>query len=127
MAPVQGPPNVIVSTVPASATTTEEHVQDMLFLFSADAGVVVDMAHKPAETPLLILARTEAAGKWHSVMIIAVLLEQRHGQFELWTRRRLPQSVMSKTVLAAYHASRFGQGLIGFSPITRKKNPRNHD
>jgi len=46
---VQGPPpSVIVSTVPASATTTGEHVPDALFLpsslFSADVGVVVDMA-----------------------------------------------------------------------------------
>ena len=60
---VQGPlPSIIVSTVPASATTTKEHVPDTLFLpsslFSADAGVVVDMAYKLAETPLLRLAKT---------------------------------------------------------------------
>jgi hypothetical protein len=47
---VQGPPpSVIVSTVPASATTTEEHVPDALFLpsslFSVDAGVVIDMTY----------------------------------------------------------------------------------
>ena len=110
VASVQGPPpSIIVSTVPASATTTEEHVPDALFLpsslFSADAGVVVDMAYKPAETPLLRLAKTVAAGKWHSVMGIEVLLEQGYRQFELWTGRRCPRSVVSKTVLAAYHGS----------------------
>jgi pentafunctional AROM polypeptide len=87
----------------------EERVQDVLFLpsflFSADAGVVVDMAHKPAETPVLRLARTEAAGKWHSAMRIEVLLEQGYKQFELWTRRRYPRSVVSKMALAAHHAS----------------------
>ena len=79
---VQGPPpSVIVSTVPASATTTEEHVPDALFLpsslFSVDVGVVMDMAYNPAETPLLRLAKTVAGGKWHSVMGIEVLLSSR--------------------------------------------------
>ncbi|KAH9991980.1 aromatic amino acid family biosynthesis-like protein [Russula compacta] len=106
------PPSVIVSTVPASATTTEEGVPDALFLpaslFSAHAGgVVVDMAYKPAETPLLKLAKTTAtpARKWHTVMGIEVLLEQGYGQFELWTGRRCPKSVVAKIVLEVYRAS----------------------
>jgi pentafunctional AROM polypeptide len=109
---VQGPPpSVIVSTVPASATTTEKGVADALFLpsslFSADAGVVVDMAYRPAETPLLRLAKAAApAGrKWHTVMGIEVLLEQGYKQFELWTGRRCPRKVVGKTVLEAYQAS----------------------
>ena len=108
-AQVRGPPpSVIVSTVPASATTTEGNVPDALFLpsslFSADAGVVVDMAYKPAETPLLKLAKT-ATGKWHSVMGIEVLLEQGYRQFELWTGRRCPRGIVAETVLEAYRAS----------------------
>jgi pentafunctional AROM polypeptide len=105
------PPSVIVSTVPASATTVEEHVPDALFLpsslFSADVGVVVDMAYKPAETPLLRLAKTAtgAVGKWHSVMGIEVLLEQGYRQFELWTGRSCPRSVVARTVLETYRAS----------------------
>jgi pentafunctional AROM polypeptide len=64
---VQGPPRSgIVSTVPASATTTKERVPDTFFLpsslFSAGPGVFVDMAYyKPAEPPLLRLAKTVAA------------------------------------------------------------------
>ncbi|KAI9451848.1 Pentafunctional AroM protein [Russula earlei] len=109
---VQGPPpSVIVSTVPASATTTEEGVTDALFLpsslFSADAGVVVDMAYKPAETPLLRLAKmaVPAARKWQTVMGIEVLLEQGFRQFQLWTGRRCPRRAVTKTVLEAYGAS----------------------
>lgn len=111
---IQGPPpSVIVSTVPASATTTEKGVADSLFLpsslFSADAGVVVDMAYRPAETPLLKLAKTAAAAsagrKWSSVMGIEVLLEQGYRQFELWTGRKCPRRVVAKTVLEAYQAS----------------------
>jgi pentafunctional AROM polypeptide len=105
---VQGPPpSVIVSTVPASATTTEKGVKDSLFLpsslFSADAGVVVDMAYRPAETPLLRLAK--AGRKWSSVMGIEVLLEQGYKQFELWTGRKCPRRAVAKTVLEAYQAS----------------------
>lgn len=109
---VQGPrPSVIVSTVPASATTTEKGVADALFLpsslFSADAGVVVDMAYRPAETPLLKLAKAAApAGrKWHTVMGIEVLLEQGYKQFEAWTGRKCPRRAVAKTVLEAYQAS----------------------
>ncbi len=111
---IQGPPpSVIVSTVPASATTTtEKGVGDALFLpsslFSADFGVVVDMAYRPAETPLLTLAKTTTASvgrKWSSVMGIEVLLEQGYKQFELWTGRRCPRRVVAKAVLEAYRAS----------------------
>ncbi|KAH9975271.1 Pentafunctional AroM protein [Lactifluus volemus] len=82
MATVQGSaPTVIISTVPASATTIEEGTPNALFLpsslFNAEAGVVVDMAYKPAETPLLRLAKTiPTIRKWHPVMGIEVLLEQ---------------------------------------------------
>ena len=112
---IQGPPpSIIVSTVPASATTTEKGVAaaDALFLpptlFSADAGVVVDMAYRPAETPLLRLAKAASASpdrKWSSVMGIEVLLEQGYNQFELWTGRKCPRRAVAKTVLEAYQAS----------------------
>jgi pentafunctional AROM polypeptide len=108
---VQGPaPSVIISTVPSSAMTIEEDTPNALLLpsslFSAEAGVVIDMAYKPAETPLLKLAKTiPAIRKWHSVMGIEVLLEQGYRQFELWTGRRCPRSVVAKAVLEAYHSS----------------------
>jgi len=65
---VQGPPpSIIVSTVPASALTAEERVLGALFLwsplFSADAGVVIDVAYKPAETLPLRSAKMVAGGK----------------------------------------------------------------
>ncbi|KAI0275856.1 EPSP synthase-domain-containing protein [Russula aff. rugulosa BPL654] len=101
---IQGPPpSVIVSTVPASATTTEKGG------VAADSlrGVVVDMAYRPAETPLLKLAKTAAAAgrKWSSVMGIEVLLEQGYKQFELWTGRKCPRRAVAKTVLEVYQAS----------------------
>ncbi|KAN0131738.1 Pentafunctional AroM protein [Lactarius tabidus] len=104
-------PSVIVSTVPAPATTTEEGVPNALFLpstlFSAEAGVVVDMAYKPAETPLLKLAKTAVPANrtWRTVSGIEVLLEQGYEQFELWTGRKCPRNAVAKTVLEAYQSS----------------------
>jgi pentafunctional AROM polypeptide len=69
------PPSIIVSPMPASATTTEGHVFLPSSLFRADAGVMVDMANKPAEMMLLRPAKTVAVDKWHLVVGIKVLLE----------------------------------------------------
>ncbi|THH32189.1 hypothetical protein EUX98_g1984 [Antrodiella citrinella] len=98
-------PSVIVSTVPASATSFDPSRKDVLYLPSeifanADGGVVVDMAYKPAETPLLQLAGK--ASKWAAVRGVDVLLEQGFVQFELWTGRRCPRSAVSDAVLKAY-------------------------
>ena len=114
---VQGPPpSVIISTMPVSAMTTEEPVPDALFLpsslFRADAGVVMDMAYKPAEAPLLRLVKAVAGGKWYSVIVTEVLLEQGYRQFELWTGRRCPRAVVSRTVLAAYQGSAYAGPLV---------------
>ncbi|KAH9173826.1 Pentafunctional AroM protein [Lactarius sanguifluus] len=90
-------PSVIVSTVPASATTTNEGVPNALLLpstlFSAEA-----------ETPLLKLAKTAvpADRTWRTVAGIEVLLEQGFQQFELWTGRTCPRSAVAKAVLEAY-------------------------
>jgi pentafunctional AROM polypeptide len=73
------PPTIVVSTVPAQATTTERDATGSVYLpesiFEAHSGVVVDMAYKPAETPLLTLAKTVGKG-WQSVRGVEVLLEQ---------------------------------------------------
>ena len=102
------PPTVVVSTVPASATATEQDVTGCVYLpesiFEAHSGIVVDMAYKPAETPLLSLARTVGKG-WQSVRGVEVLLEQGYVQFELWTGRRAPKKVVAETVLRKYESS----------------------
>ncbi|PCH42024.1 arom polypeptide [Wolfiporia cocos MD-104 SS10] len=99
-------PSVIISTVPASATTTDPAVQNALFLPSSIfalniQGVLVDMAYKPAETPLLALA-SEVAQNWKQVTGLEVLLEQGFRQFYLWTGRRCPKRVVNERVWSAY-------------------------
>ncbi|KAF8443895.1 aromatic amino acid family biosynthesis-like protein [Boletus edulis BED1] len=103
-----GPPCVIVSTVPADATTglatPSTHAMYLpTMLFTAPTGVVVDMAYKPAETPLLRLAAETAPG-WARVRGVEVLLEQGYVQFETWTGKRCPRDKVREQVLARYDA-----------------------
>ena len=100
-------PTVIVSTVPATSTTTSssDNLTKLFIpstLFSAESGVVVDMAYRPAETPLLKLARNVAGARWKTVQGLEVLLEQGYVQFERWTGRRCPREEVSKRVWEVY-------------------------
>ncbi|KAG8221540.1 EPSP synthase-domain-containing protein [Butyriboletus roseoflavus] len=105
------PPRVIVSTVPADATTTgtsstssTSAIHLPTTLFGAPTGIVVDMAYKPAETPLLRLAAETEKG-WARVRGVEVLLEQGYVQFEMWTGRVCPRDKVRKSVLARYDAA----------------------
>lgn len=105
-------PNIIVSTVPASATTTSASDDDTgalslpasLFSYRHGSAVVVDMAYKPEETPLLSLAKgvSGASGNWSRVPGVEVLLEQGYVQFELWTGRKCPKEQVATKVLEKY-------------------------
>ena len=100
-------PSVIVSTVPASATTLDSAAAVGIYLpsevYTATAGVVVDMAYRPAKTPLLELAE-EAAPGWKTVRGLDVLLEQGFAQFKLWTGRECPRTKVAEVVTKAYDA-----------------------
>ncbi|TFK37120.1 Shikimate dehydrogenase [Crucibulum laeve] len=101
------PPSVIISTVPASATTTNSEQSNAMLLsnnlydYRDGPAVVVDMAYKPAETPLLKLAKT-AGDNWATVPGLEVLLEQGYVQFEEWTGRKCPRNTVAKKVREGY-------------------------
>ncbi|EIW75952.1 hypothetical protein CONPUDRAFT_169186 [Coniophora puteana RWD-64-598 SS2] len=63
------------------------------------------MAYKPAETPLLALARSVAPQSWATVSGVEVLLAQGYEQFERWTGRKAPKGVVQRAVLEMYNAS----------------------
>ncbi|KAF8956599.1 Shikimate dehydrogenase [Flammula alnicola] len=104
------PPNVIVSTVPASAMTTDDTkvasgavlLSHSLFEYRAGPAVVVDMAYRPAETALLGLAKA-AGGHWAVVPGLEVLLEQGYEQFRLWTGRSCPKGLVASRVWSKYN------------------------
>lgn len=97
-------PTLIVSTVPGSATALEKTKEGLLLsraIFSARKGVVVDMAYRPAETPLLSLAKNEAG--WASARGVDVLLEQGYEQFVAWAGRRCPRKQVIEKVMEMYN------------------------
>ncbi|KAH8109485.1 Pentafunctional AroM protein [Phellopilus nigrolimitatus] len=98
-------PSVIVSTVPGAATTTDGQAAGLHLtpaLFKAGKGVVVDMAYKPAETPLLSLAAAEEG--WRGVRGVDVLLEQGFAQFFAWTGRSCPRREVTERVWTKYES-----------------------
>ena len=104
-----GPPNIIVSTVPAAATTTDAKETDRILLsekifgYREGVGVIVDMAYRPAETPLLKLAK-ESGGRWALVPGLEVLLLQGYEQFRLWTGRSCPKGLVAIKVREGYNS-----------------------
>ncbi|ESK85468.1 pentafunctional arom polypeptide [Moniliophthora roreri MCA 2997] len=100
------PANVIISAVPATDTSIEPQPNSLylpasLFAYRDGPGVVIDMAYKPVETPLLQLAIT-TANNWATAQGVEVLLQQGYYQFEAWTGRRAPKASISKTVWEKY-------------------------
>lgn len=96
-------PAVIVSNVPAAGTALVEGEADLVLpasLLARPEGVAIDMAYKPADTPLLQLAASVPG--WSGVAGIQILLEQAYHQFALWTGRRPPRLPIATRVLAAY-------------------------
>ncbi|KAG6854002.1 hypothetical protein C0991_011659 [Blastosporella zonata] len=101
------PPSVIVSTVPATAQTpaTGQDIfplSSKLFEYRAGPAVVIDMAYKPNQTPLLKLAK-EAGENWNTVPGLEVLLKQGYVQFEKWTGRRCPKGEVAERVRVKYN------------------------
>ena len=90
-------------------TTTEEETSGILlpsklFDYRDGPAVVIDMAYKREETPLLELAKA-AGDNWVTVPGLEVLLEQGYVQFEMWTGRRCPKELVAKLVREAYNKS----------------------
>ncbi|CAE6445533.1 unnamed protein product [Rhizoctonia solani] len=98
-------PTVVVSAIPATGTTTEQGnnaagVYLPPTLFKAPSGVVVEMAYKPAVTPVLGLA-AKASG-WIGVRGVDILCEQGFYQYEAWTGRKAPRAAMKAKVISLY-------------------------
>ncbi|KAJ1658541.1 3-dehydroquinate dehydratase (3-dehydroquinase) [Dispira simplex] len=101
---VANPPQLIISTVPATNFTLD--IPASLFAGQHQTvgqtevlGIALDMAYKPYRTPLL-----EAAEKhgWATVPGVEVLIDQGLHQFRRWTGLPAPAKVMRTTVLKAY-------------------------
>lgn len=102
------PPTMLVSCVPAQATGTRpaaNFTMPLQWLSSPSGGVVIDLAYKPLNTPLLKQirrVRAETGIPWVTVDGLETLPEQGIAQFELMTGRKAPRGAMRMEVLRRY-------------------------
>ncbi|KAJ1969038.1 3-dehydroquinate dehydratase (3-dehydroquinase) [Dispira parvispora] len=95
---VANPPQVIISTVPATNFTLD--IPASLFAGqTAVPGIALDMAYKPYRTPLLEAAEQHG---WATIPGVEVLIDQGLHQFRRWTNLPAPSEVMRTTVRKAY-------------------------
>lgn len=102
-AAAEAQPQVVISNVPAHATSLMPGGADIalpLHLLAPSGGVVIDMAYGQAQTPLLTLV--EQHPHWHGVRGIDILMEQAFHQFRLWTQLPAPRNMVAAAVAQAY-------------------------
>ena len=80
---------VIVGTIPAQA---QESLDFSMFTFPSQYknGIIIEMAYRPRETPLIVAAKN-CTKNWALVEGIQVLLEQGFEQFRIWTGKKAPK------------------------------------
>ncbi|RIA91003.1 Shikimate dehydrogenase [Glomus cerebriforme] len=93
--PIQNPPRIIVSTIPA---TSNLEIPNEIFS-SGKGGVIVEMAYKPRRTQLL---KKGDEKEWIGVEGVQVLIEQGLCQFEKWTGRKAPRNIIEEIVYKKY-------------------------
>ncbi|OJJ43685.1 hypothetical protein ASPZODRAFT_136149 [Penicilliopsis zonata CBS 506.65] len=102
------PPCLIASCVPADPSGTEPPANFEMptqWLGSLTGGVVLELAYKPLDTPLLVQMRrfrSETGRPWVLVDGLENVTEQGIAQFELMTGRKAPRRLMTREVLRNY-------------------------
>ena len=104
----QLPPTMIVSCVPAHSIDGQPEANFEMprqWLGSQSGGVIIELAYKPLNTPLLKQMRRfrqETGLSWVIIDGLETLPEQAIAQFELFTGRKAPRSLMRLECLRNY-------------------------
>lgn len=102
------PPCIIASCVPADTVGDEPPAKfevPLQWLGNPTGGVILELAYKPLDTPLLRQMRRfrrETGRHWVLVDGLEIVAEQAMAQFELLTGRKAPRRLMQQEVLRNY-------------------------
>ncbi|OQE28344.1 hypothetical protein PENSTE_c003G08102 [Penicillium steckii] len=105
------PPSLIASCVPADPDRDEPPANfemPLQWLASPTGGVVLELAYKPLDTPLLLQMRrirADTGRQWVLSDGLENVIEQGIAQFELMTGRKAPRRLMTLEVLRNYEGA----------------------
>ncbi|KAH7380103.1 type I 3-dehydroquinase-domain-containing protein [Pyrenochaeta sp. MPI-SDFR-AT-0127] len=98
-------PTIILSCIPADPIDDSPAAQFTLpdqWIKSSTGGVVMEIAYKTLNTPLMQQVQGEGPRLWTYMDGLDFLPEQAFAQFELFTGKRAPRRVMREEVLRAW-------------------------
>jgi len=99
------PPSIVLSCIPTHPLGDAPKPRFTLptqWMHSPTGGVVIELAYRTLNTPLMKQIREETSGAWVCLDGLDLLPEQGFAQFEMFTGKRAPRRAMREEVLRSW-------------------------